>query len=96
MSSIQLQAIKILEQAGWLDHDNDPSTPRQAFGVTNVPVDTPLVLNYFTTSATQRHQVAEIFTQSLAECGIGLNLIYLLGSRFLCPGSRQVPLWTSV
>jgi len=44
--------------------------------VTNVPVDTPLILNYQTTSATQRHQVAEIFRQSLAECGIGLNVIY--------------------
>ncbi|RPJ26404.1 MAG: hypothetical protein EHM33_11710 [Chloroflexi bacterium] len=67
---------QILEQVGWLDQDNDPSTPRQAFTVTNVPVNTPLVLNYFTTSATQRHQVAEIFAQSLAECGIGLNVIY--------------------
>jgi peptide/nickel transport system substrate-binding protein len=67
---------QILEDVGWLDKDNNPLTPRQALGVTNVPVDTPLILNYHTTSATQRHQVAEIFTQSLAECGIGLNVIY--------------------
>jgi peptide/nickel transport system substrate-binding protein len=66
----------ILDDVGWLDKDNDPSTPRQAVQVTNVPVDTPLILNYQTTSATQRHQVAEIFRQSLAECGIGLNVIY--------------------
>ena len=67
---------EVLEDVGWLDHDNYPATPRQAARVTNVPVDTPLVLNYHTTSATQRHQVAEIFTESLAECGIGLNVIY--------------------
>jgi peptide/nickel transport system substrate-binding protein len=67
---------EILEDVGWRDHDNNPSTPRQAIGVTNVPADTPLILNYQTTSATQRHQVAEILTQSLAECGIGLNVIY--------------------
>ena len=67
---------QILEQVGWLDQDNDPTTPRQAFSVTNVPVNTPLVLNYYTTTATQRHQVAEIFVKSLAECGIGLNVIY--------------------
>src|SRR5215203_2303668 len=67
---------QILEQAGWLDHDNNRSTPRQALGVTNVPPATPLVLNYITSSATQRHQVAEILTQSLAECGIGLNTVY--------------------
>ena len=54
--------------------------------VTNVPVDTPLVLNYFTSSATQRHQVAEIFTQSLAECGIGLNVIYSNASDFYAQG----------
>jgi peptide/nickel transport system substrate-binding protein len=67
---------QILEQVGWIDKDNDPSTPRVAQSVTNVPIDTPLILNYYTTSATQRHQVAEILTQSLAECGIGLNVIY--------------------
>ncbi|HEX9840194.1 MAG TPA: ABC transporter substrate-binding protein, partial [Anaerolineales bacterium] len=54
--------IQLLEQAGWLDHDTNPSTPRQAVRVTNVRPDTPLVLNYSTTSATQRHQVADILT----------------------------------
>jgi peptide/nickel transport system substrate-binding protein len=77
---------EILEDVGWLDHDNNPSTPRQALGVTNVPADTPLVLNYVTSSATQRHQVAEIFTQSLAECGIGLNVTYLNASDFYAQG----------
>ncbi|MEO7841387.1 MAG: ABC transporter substrate-binding protein, partial [Anaerolineales bacterium] len=67
---------QILEQAGWLDHDNNRSTPRQALGVTNVPAATPLVLTYITSSATQRHQVSEILTLSLAECGIGLNTVY--------------------
>ena len=77
---------EILEDVGWLDHDNNPSTPRQATRVTNVPADTPLILNYQTTSATQRHQVAEIFTQSLAECGIGLNLMYMNASDFYAQG----------
>jgi peptide/nickel transport system substrate-binding protein len=77
---------QILQQVGWVDHDNDRSTPRQSLGVTNVPNGTPLVLNYITTSATQRRQVAEIFTQSLAECGIGLNLIYSSASDFYAQG----------
>jgi peptide/nickel transport system substrate-binding protein len=77
---------QILEQVGWIDKDNNPSTPRQAVSVTNVPVDTPLVLNYYTSSATQRHQVAEIFAQSLAECGIGLNVIYSTASDFYAQG----------
>jgi peptide/nickel transport system substrate-binding protein len=77
---------EILTDVGWIDKDNDPSTPRQAVGVTNVPADTPLLLNYHTTSATQRRQVAEIFTQSLAECGVGLNVIYSPASEFYSPG----------
>jgi ABC-type dipeptide transport system, periplasmic component len=77
---------KILNDVGWIDKDNDPSTPRVAQSVTNVPIDTPLILNYYTSSATQRHQVAEIFTQSLAECGIGLNVIYSSASDFYAQG----------
>src|SRR5688572_4801343 len=77
---------QLLEQAGWVDHDNDASTPRQAARVPNVRADTPLVLNYLTTSATQRHQVTDIFTQSLAQCGIGLNPIYYTAVDFYAQG----------
>jgi len=77
---------EILEQVGWIDHDNNPSTPRQSLGVTRVPNGTPLTLNYYTTSATQRRQVVEIFTQSLAECGISLNPVYYTASDFYAQG----------
>jgi peptide/nickel transport system substrate-binding protein len=77
---------QILEQIGWLDQDKDPTTPRQATNVTNVPAGTSLVLNYFTSSATQRHQVADILTQSLAQCGIGVNVIYDTASAFYGQG----------
>lgn len=70
------QAKRILEEVGWRDVDNDPSTPRQAQGVLNVPPLTSLVFNYYTSSATQRRQVSEILAQSLAECGIGVNVSY--------------------
>jgi len=77
---------EILEQVGWIDHDKDPSTPRQALGVTRVPNGTPLVLDYYTTNATQRRQAVEIFTASLAECGIGLNPIYQTAAEFYAQG----------
>jgi peptide/nickel transport system substrate-binding protein len=54
--------------------------------VAGVPANTPLVLNYYTTSATQRRQVVEIYTQSLAECGIGLNSVYYAASEFYALG----------
>ncbi len=86
---------QILDKVGWLDQDNNPSTPRGLHDVTNVPAGTPLVLNYYTSSATQRHQVADILIQSLAECGIGLN-IYSRCSPFLRTGTCRSALWSSV
>ena len=66
----------LLEQAGWKDTDGDPSTPLSAVTVKNVAARTPLVLNYYTSTAAQRRQVAEILTRSLAQCGIGANVQY--------------------
>ena len=79
---------EMLEQVGWIDHDNNASTPRQAVGVTNVPGGTPLILNYQTSSATQRRQVAEILTESLAQCGVGLNAIYYSAADFYAQGPQ--------
>ncbi|MFZ5885682.1 MAG: ABC transporter substrate-binding protein [Chloroflexota bacterium] len=79
---------EILQQIGWVDHDNDPATPRRALGVTRVPNGTPLILDYHTTSATQRRQVVEILTQSLAECGIGVNPIYHTAADLYAQGPK--------
>jgi peptide/nickel transport system substrate-binding protein len=87
------QGNQILEQAGWRDVDNDPSTPRQALGVLNVPQQTPLVLNYYTSSATQRRQVSEILAQSLGQCGIGVNVIYLSYIDLYAEGNANGPLF---
>ena len=70
-------ANTLLEQAGWREVKNSLSTPRQAYGVQNVPDGTPLVLNYITTGATQRMQVSNIVADSLAQCGIKVNIQYL-------------------
>jgi peptide/nickel transport system substrate-binding protein len=83
----------ILEGIGWRDVDNDPSTPRQAQGVLNVPPLTPLVLNYYTSSATQRRQVSEILAQSLGECGIGVNVSYLSYIDLYAEGGAGGPLF---
>jgi peptide/nickel transport system substrate-binding protein len=77
--------ISLLELAGWQDTDNDPSTPRRAVNVSNVAFNTPLQLNYYTTTATQRRQVVEILEQSLAECGIGLDVQYFSQNDLYAP-----------
>jgi peptide/nickel transport system substrate-binding protein len=87
------QANQILEQVGWRDLDNDPSTPREAQGVLNVPPLTPLELNYYTSSATQRRQVSEILAQSLSQCGIGVNVVYLSYVDLYAEGGANGPLF---
>ncbi|MGD0750136.1 MAG: peptide ABC transporter substrate-binding protein [Anaerolineales bacterium] len=70
-------ANALLEQAGWHDTDNNPITPRLAIGVHDVPNGTPLELTYITSSAAQRVQVSKIVADSLAQCGIKVNVKYL-------------------
>jgi peptide/nickel transport system substrate-binding protein len=77
--------ISLLEQAGWQDHDDDPSTPRRAISVRNVAYNVPLELNYYTTSTAQRRQVTAILEDSLAECGIGLNIQYFSQNELYSP-----------
>ena len=78
--------ISLLEQAGWKDTDGDPATPRLAVTVKNVKAGTPLNLNYDTTTATQRRQVVDILAQSLAQCGVGLNVQYFSQNDLYAPG----------
>jgi len=70
-------ANQLLEQAGWRDVDNNPATPRQAWGVPGIPSGTPFVVDYLTTSAVQRQQVSTLLAASLAQCGIKVNVQYL-------------------
>lgn len=77
---------KLLDDLGWRDHDNDPATPRHAFGVSRVPQGTELSFTYITTSATQRRQVSEILSQSLQGCGIGVNLVYVTAAELYAEG----------
>lgn len=78
--------IALLEKVGWRDVDGDPSTPRIASAVANVPAGTPLSLNYYTTPALQRRQVADIISQSLAECGVGVTVQYFSQDDLYAPG----------
>ncbi|MFH1185294.1 MAG: ABC transporter substrate-binding protein [Chloroflexota bacterium] len=78
--------IQLLEQVGWRDSDGDASTPRVASAVANVPAGTPLTLNYYSTPALQRRQVADILSRSLAECGVGVNVQYFSQEDLYAPG----------
>jgi peptide/nickel transport system substrate-binding protein len=64
----------LLEAVGWRDLDIDPGTPRQAWGVANVPTGTNFVIELVTTEAAQRQQVSGLLVASLAQCGIQVNV----------------------
>jgi peptide/nickel transport system substrate-binding protein len=68
--------IQLLEQVGWKDLDGNPATPMKAVSVKNVAAGTSLKLDYYSTPSLQRRQTAEILSQSLAQCGIGVNVQY--------------------
>lgn len=80
------RGIALLEQVGWKDEDSNPATPRTALNISGILSGTPLTLKYWTTGATQRRQVAEILSASLAECGIGVTVEYFDPNAFYAPG----------
>ncbi len=83
-------AGQLLDQAGWKDIDNDPSTPRQAWGVPGIPSGTPFVVDYATTNAVQRQQVSTILAGSLVQCGIKVNVQYLDANTLYAPGPAGI------
>jgi peptide/nickel transport system substrate-binding protein len=76
----------LLTEVGWIDDDGNPGTPRVARGVPNVLDGTPLKFTYATTTATQRQGAAKILAESLAQCGIGVELQIAEGSVLFAPG----------
>lgn len=80
--------MQLLESLGWRDHDQDPNTPRRAYGVPNVPDGTELILRYDTTQALQRRQAAEILVASLQACGIGVQVNFHPAQEFYAEGPQ--------
>ena len=65
----------LLQAAGWVDDDGDPTTPRVYRGEpASVPWGAPLVLNYWAPDTPRQARAAQIFQQSAAACGIQLKI----------------------
>ncbi len=79
-------AGSLLDEIGWKDTDNDPATPRVAVDVTGVPDGTLLEMNYETTDAAIRQQITQIIAQSLADCGIKVNITLHSASDWFAAG----------
>lgn len=77
---------ELLQGMGWIDHDNDPSTPRQALAVSGVVDGTLFQLGLLTLAEPEREAAAQIVQESLAECGIGVEIRSMGAEQLFAPG----------
>jgi peptide/nickel transport system substrate-binding protein len=69
-----VEANSILEDMGWKDDDQDPSTPRIAIGVKNVPYTTPLSLTLLESGSDESSLTASMIKDQLSDCGIEISI----------------------
>ena len=79
-------ASGLLQSVGWLDGDNDPTTPRVAQGVVGVPAGTLLEFEYLTTDEDEKQRAAQIVQDSLAQCGVRVSITTRNWEEMLAPG----------
>ncbi|MGW8249797.1 MAG: ABC transporter substrate-binding protein [Anaerolineales bacterium] len=75
-----------LQAAGWVDLDNDPTTPRQAQGVPGVADATPFQVELLVLDNSERDLVAGIIQEGLAQCGIEVQVRSLGAEELFAPG----------
>ncbi len=80
----------LLDEIGWRDDDEDPTTPRVSYGVANVLDGTVLSLNYVTTQSELRVAASYDYAVSLAGCGIQVNLQHMLPTELYASGPEGV------
>jgi peptide/nickel transport system substrate-binding protein len=64
----------LLDAAGWLDEDGNPATPRLARGVAGIADGTPFEFAFLTTDEPDKQRVGQLLQESLAQCGIKMNV----------------------
>ncbi len=66
------QGSKMLEAMGWIDHDGDKRTGRVASGFQDIPDGTSLTFSYLIIDTKDNLAAANIYKESLAECGVDI------------------------
>ena len=79
-------AAQMLQDVGWVDSDNNPSTPRVASGVAGVADGTPFEFDYLVPAEGEKPQAAQILKDSLAQCGIRVNVRTESTDQLFAPG----------
>lgn len=69
------QAKSDLDQAGWKDLDQDPTTPRSmALSNSRVPIGTKFEITLLTTDSPMRSAISQAVADDLAQCGIAVSV----------------------
>jgi peptide/nickel transport system substrate-binding protein len=76
----------LLDSLGWVDADGDPVTPRQAQGVAGVEDGTSLLIWLLSLDQPDSLRTAEIVRESLAQCGISIEIQALPAQELLAAG----------
>lgn len=79
-------AAVLLDQVGWKDADGDPVTPRVAQGVQNVADGAVFEFTLHTTDEDEKVRAAAIVQESLAQCGIKVNVSAASQAEVFAPG----------
>ncbi|MFZ6030740.1 MAG: ABC transporter substrate-binding protein [Chloroflexota bacterium] len=79
-------ASELLQQVGWVDSDNDPSTPRTSLGVPDLADGTPLEFPYLVAPDAERSAAAQIIQESLAQCGVKADVVFQEPAGYLAAG----------
>jgi peptide/nickel transport system substrate-binding protein len=81
-------ANSLLESIGWSDEDGNAATPRRSQGVAGIPDGTPFEIRFLTSEEPEKVRVGEILRDSLAQCGITLNVSSLPDEQLFATGSE--------
>ena len=68
-------AIETLTEAGWLDSDADPATPRKWSGGVGIPAGTALAFKLTVARGEAGRALGEAVQQQLSACGIGIEVM---------------------
>lgn len=79
-------ASDLLTSSGWLDADNDPTTPRTAQGVVGVADGTTFIVQYLVSDDAERQAAAQMVQENLQQCGIQAEIVTQSAEEYLAAG----------
>jgi peptide/nickel transport system substrate-binding protein len=79
-------ASELLTSVGWIDHDNNATTPRVAQGIPGVQDGISFEVDFLTSPDEERQRSSQFIEESLAQCGIQANVTIQDWGTLLAPG----------